>query len=63
MTTRKHPGGRPKTRPEWQGVHLRLARNLYNQLKQWSNTSGVPLNTLIERAVQAALITQKGELQ
>jgi hypothetical protein len=52
---KKRPRGRPKVRPDSQHVHLQLARDLYDRLQEWKAESGVPVNTLIERAVKAAL--------
>ncbi len=52
----KRRRGRPSTQPPGrQSIHLRLAPDVYAPLIAWSRASGVPMNTLIERAVRAAL--------
>ena len=60
MTQKKRKPGRPKHRPEVQRMHLRLAKDVYDGLWRLSATSGVPMNTLIERAIATALDTKKG---
>ena len=56
VKAKKRPRGRPRTMPDNRhSIHLRLRDEVYAPLLAWSKETGVPQNTLIERAVIAAL--------
>jgi hypothetical protein len=51
----------PMAKTDWQMVHLRLSRELYEEIKRQAETEERPLARVIERALRERFLpTQRG---